>query len=422
MPSATTQLPASRRGGIYIAVLGSSMLVTLIGLSALAMVRAQRLAVERAIDTDAARLYAESAVELGIQWIASNPNWRTTYTSGNWATNVAMADGKFSLAGVDPTDGNLANRLTDPLVLTGTGIKGSAQQMVQVTLVPATTPIDALKMAIHTAGEFHIRSGKSLLVSGAPASTNTTLRNDGTITGNAECLASTGGGTVTGNVKILAATKAMPDPGLMATYTALGTVISPPSTIEKTVLAPAVNPWVPAATNADGVYVINLSSNLTIRRCRINGTLVINGPGRTVSIENNVLIHPYRADYPVLITNAKLVIKHVSGTSLSESSEGANFNPPAAPYLGVSNSNMTDTFPSEVQGLVHARDLFEMDNTARVRGLVICESAALSDAVNVPGTPEIIYDPLLYSNPPMGYTKYAAMAVKPGSWKQVVLP
>jgi hypothetical protein len=181
-----------------------------------------------------------------------------------------------------------------------------------------------------------------------------------------------------------------------------------------------VNPW--GSPNADGVYVINLTSDLTIRRCRINGTLVINGSGRLVTIRDNVFIHPSRADYPTIITDADLLLDFVGTGNLSESTESTNFNPAGAPYQGVTDSDTSDVYPSEIQGLVHTRGRLTFQSTSLVRGVIIAESAAATDAVLVNGTPQVIYTPSLLSSPPMGYTRNIAMTPVAGTWTQVVNP
>lgn len=413
----------SRRGGIYVAVLGSAMLVTLIGMAALAAVQVERLTVSAAADTDKARLYAESAVELGMQWIASDIYWRSNRSSSAWATDKPIGDGTFTLEALDPLDGNLGNRPTDPVVLKSTGRCGLATQIVQVTLNPEGDPLDALAMAVHMPGDLLIQAGATLTVSGAPASTNGVLRNNGAITGAAECLSILGLGAASDGTKLLAPAKAMPDSGIMAMYAALGTVISPPNTVEATVLAPGRNPWNAGATNPDGIYVINLTSDIEFRNCRINGTLVINGNGRRVRISQNVFMHPANPSYPVIITNGDLDIRFSGGQDLSESSVGANFNPAGAPYNSSTDTDTSDTYPGEIQGLIHTLGAVELSGTAQIRGVLIAESTAtvLGAAVTVSGTPRIVYDPLLFSNPPMGYTRATRMTAQPGTWKQVVV-
>src|SRR5689334_15273911 len=121
---------ARRRGGIYMAVLGAAMLVTVIGMAALAAARGRRQTAQLAIDSAEARLYAESAVELAIGAISADSSWRTNHASGVWYTNRPLDDGTFTISVVDPLDNNLSNRPSDPIVVTGTGTKGAAVQMV----------------------------------------------------------------------------------------------------------------------------------------------------------------------------------------------------------------------------------------------------------------------------------------------------
>lgn len=425
MPPSPAPAPPARRGGIYVAVLGVSAVVAIIGLASLATVRSQRLASSGEADMEKARLYAESAVELGAQLIASDASWRSNRSVGAWFSGRQIGDGTFSLNASDAVDSNLSNRPYDPLVLTGYGCKGIAQQIVQATLVPVGKPIDALKMAVHTQGQLRVNSGVSFKVTGAPASTNTNLRNDGAIVGSAECTTSSGSGSQTGTLTLLAPTKAMPPSGILAMYTALGTTLGVSSgTLDKIALGPGYNPWLSTATNADGVYVINLSSDMTIQNSHICGTLVVIGSGFTLTFAGNVFIHPARPDFPSIITNASVTFKYTSGAStLSEAALGVNLNPGGVPYQGVTNSTLTDSFPSEIQGLVHVlTNSVVLDQTSRIRGALICESTASSDAIRVINNAEIVYDPTLYSSPPMGYTKSVSMVVSPGSWKQVVLP
>jgi len=74
-----------------------------------------------------------------------------------------------------------------------------------------------------------------------------------------------------------------------------------------------------------------------------------------------------------------------------------------------------DTYPNEVRGLVHVTGTLTMQQTARVRGAVICESA-----VTCGGTNQIVHNPDLYENPPEGYVEPVVMRISPGSWCQVV--
>lgn len=412
-------VPRSRRGSVYVAILGVAMLVTLIGMAALAATRMQRVAATANIDMIKARSYAESATELAMLVTASDSTWRTDYTSGSWFANTTIGDGTYSISVVDPLDGNLSNRPTDPVTVTATGSKGQATQMVQVSLQASGPPIDALAMAIHTAGQLMISSGNSLTVSGAPASTNGALNDVGNVVGDAQCTLATNPFNVSGTLTLLAPSKAMPDSGVFAMYTALATTIAPGSMIDKQVLGPGVNPY--GAANTDGVYYWNTGgSNVTLRRSRILGTLLIDCPGKTVTIDKPVLLQPSRSDYPCLIVNGSLNISYDSSTQLDEGAFGTNFNPVGAPYSGVTDADQSDTYPSELQGLVHVRETLTFSGAVTIRGCVIVESSAGANAVSVSASPSIIYTPSLYTSPPMGYMKSVTMSIVPGSWKQVV--
>ena len=97
------------------------------------------------------------------------------------------------------------------------------------------------------------------------------------------------------------------------------------------------------------------STDVTIKRTRIWGTLIIRvGSGNKVLFDDPNLIQNYRSDYPSLIIDgaAEFAMKS-SSTNLSESSAGVNFNPAGSPYLGAWDADTSDTYPTEVWGLVH---------------------------------------------------------------------
>jgi len=155
---------------------------------------------------------------------------------------------------------------------------------------------------------------------------------------------------------------------------------------------------------------------------RISGTLIVVCPGKTVTIDQGVLIQPARSDYPALIVDGNLVLQSDSTSTLSEGSSSTNYNPAGAPYQGVADSDTSDTYPCEIGGLVHVTGTVTLDQRSLIRGMLICESGALLDAVTVKGDATIVYTPSLATSPPMGYTKSVTMVMEPGSYKQAVLP
>src|SRR6185503_15664960 len=111
-----------RKGGIYVLTLGATLLVTVIGATALLAGRVKFRTMQDEQNSAAAYLYALSAIEMGRYWIASDSNWRTNRTNGAWATNRSIGSGTFSLDGQNPNGAMNASN-SDPVILTGTGVK-----------------------------------------------------------------------------------------------------------------------------------------------------------------------------------------------------------------------------------------------------------------------------------------------------------
>jgi hypothetical protein len=159
-----------RRGGTYIAVLGTSLLVALLAIAALTGQRIQNRLLASAAEIRQAELNANTAVELALLAMKQDPNWRTTYSNGSWFANRGTAAGTCSASVTDPLDGNLANTADDPVVIVGIGSSGQAEQRVQVTVDSLRGPLSCLRSAVAV--------GDSIDLSGD------TLRTNGLITAN----------------------------------------------------------------------------------------------------------------------------------------------------------------------------------------------------------------------------------------------
>src|SRR5689334_2848381 len=119
MPFAATQttnraMRPSRRiprrtGGVYVAVLGSAMIIALLGLCALIGQRIQNRLVSSSTDIRQAQLNASTAVELALLMIKQDTSWRTNNPNGNWFTNRSTGNGTCTANVVDPYDGSLSN-------------------------------------------------------------------------------------------------------------------------------------------------------------------------------------------------------------------------------------------------------------------------------------------------------------------------
>lgn len=409
---------ARRRASMYVTVLGSAMLMTTAGLAALTAVRVERRTAEQGNQLAEARLYARAAINMGRAWMRDDPDWRTNLGNGVWQNQLTFASGSLKLEASDPTDSDVTDSDYDPLVLLGTGAVGDAQYRLQVTLQPEVDPLEALKTCLHAGGSITINSSCTITVSGAPLSTNANLHNNASIIGDVEAATVSRTGTVSGTVTVPAPNKKMPRANLIDEYVALATTLAYNGDIDTMLIAPGVNDY-GASKNSEGVYYIDTGSkDMKVRRSRIYGTLIIKVGSGTLTVQDDVLVQPYRSDYPSLIVIGNLDLQITSGTTqLSESAQEVNFNPTGVPYQGVTDTDKSDSYPNEIQGLVHVEGDVVLQNSALIRGVAIVE-----DDVTIAGTNTISYDASLYNNPPVGYTYVPYLYVESGTWKQIVDP
>lgn len=411
-----------RRGSIYVAVLGSTMVITVIGMSALMLARVERTSAEGTGDFSAARFYAQSAIEMGQHKIRQDSNWRTTYTSGVWEASRALGSGTYTLEGIDPVDGNLSNSATDSLLLRGTGFEGQSRYKLQVTMTAKSSALTCLQVAMH--------AGLGLTFNSATVQSNqlTVSSNAGATASSAnvypkvEVVTTATGTKYWSSVTTGIIPRTMPDATVFNYYTTNGTTIaysdipsvSGKKTIEKCLLSPNNNPLGFGPKNASGIYVINCGlGSLRIRDCRIVGTLVILNPG-TFSVENSVLWEPAVANYPSLLVSGSATLSFTN-TALSESTLSYNFNPAGTPYQGINDTDKVDTYPSVMNGLVYVSGAVTTQSNVTINGVLIAGTT-----VTAQNTLSLSYLSTFYDNPPPGFGSTPEMVISPGTWKQLV--
>jgi hypothetical protein len=151
-----------RRSTLYVMCLGSALLVTVIGVSAVTAVRVRQNAVLDTQGTIAARYLAQSAVELAIAEIENNPNWREDNADGWWVVSLPCGNGQVSVnvSGngqvsvnvSDPDDSDLADHICDAVRVTGYGFAGDACQIMRVALDSDAIGVDELPETIEKLG------------------------------------------------------------------------------------------------------------------------------------------------------------------------------------------------------------------------------------------------------------------------------
>ena len=133
-PSMSPRPALVRRASVYVLILAASLLVSVIGVSALLAARVQHRTASSADDIVKARLNAQSALNLALLAIDQDPNWRQTYTHDTWEPVVSVGDGTCKWKLVDDKDADLKDDPFDSVSIVAWGMAGVATQKLSVRL------------------------------------------------------------------------------------------------------------------------------------------------------------------------------------------------------------------------------------------------------------------------------------------------
>lgn len=409
------------RGSAYLAVLGGSLLVAVIGIGAIGAAQSRRAAVELEVSAWKARLNAQSGMDLALKEIAGNSAWRKG--TGTLVNASKTGDGAVTVVATDPTDGDLADSADEPVVLTSTGTNGAARHVLRVTLGVVFPPLSCLD-AVLASGGLQEHTGTIINSDQTIASNVSVNAVLATVGGRVEAATTVLGLTYTGTIAGLQPVRQFPTASsVIDTYTALATAISfasvPTVGGKKTISGALISPNSTiggGGKSAAGVYVLDCGGqDLIIKDSRILGTLVLKNAGSGTTISGVVNWAPATAGYPLVVIDGSATVSFDSAATLSEATLGVNFNPAGAPYGGVTDSDTADTYPSEMRGLVYVSGTLTASGAPKVVGAVVVGGAVYSS-----GSLTLQYDSTIYSSPPPGFTGASRLKVAAGSWQQVV--
>jgi hypothetical protein len=203
-----------------------SLTVSLLGMAALTTSRIHRRMNEAGTDAAAARLYAQAALRMGMLRLEQNPNWRFTYAHGVWESNVTIGDGAYTLAGLDPSDSDLADQPEDPVILVGTGRCGGATHKMQITLCPVNRGYSVLKTAIYSGNDLKLNAATLNCDQTAAANHDADGTGGSAFNCDVEVVNNLKGGVYNGDAQAGVAPRTQPDPAkVFDFYLAHGTWI-----------------------------------------------------------------------------------------------------------------------------------------------------------------------------------------------------
>jgi hypothetical protein len=394
-------------------VVGTSAIVASIALFSLMTLRTQSIGKDLTRDRLQAELMARGIVDVARLLIENDSSWRSNRSVGTWIT---LTNGNTSAqVEVQDIDGNLNDDPMDSISITGTATIGNARQKCNMTMYTSAEPLAAITSPIYANNSVTVGLFQRITVTGGPIFSNGSITSLGTIVG--DTLSNTYSGSNPSGTKTTGAqNRPLPSSSVMSYYEGLAQTVAYTGDWDERILAPGVN--FGGATQTDGVYKIDTGGNdLIIKDTRIHGTLIVKcGSGKIVRLMDRCLLQPARADYPVLITDGSVSLHLKSGSeNLTENNIRVNFNPPNAPYNSATDTDTSDVYPNEVQGLVHAKANIWLNEDSRVYGALLAEQSFTVFA----GKSSIHYDPNLATSPPIGYRNFK-MKVQPLSWRRVV--
>ncbi len=413
----------SRKATIYLAVLGTSVLVAMLSLAAIHSARMTLGSVQSNSRDYQARAAAMAAVECALVAINADDDWRTNLTSGTVYPpgGLMLGDARLSWAVIDTEDGDLSNALTGRTVVQGTGEIEDSVYTFQVELLQSGSPLACLESALHCNDTIGVGVGNELRTNQRISSNqNVYSVLTGVVQGDVEASGSAGVGG-SGARSSGVPQRQMPGSDVFNYYQAMGTKIAAEDLLvggqlhlENILLSSTNNPYGDA--NPEGIYWIDCEGKeLKIRECRLVCTLVLTNAGADVALESAVHIEPPRRNMPSLLVDGDLDVSQSNSSEIDEDGQ-INFNPPGQPIGGISDSDTADRFPSMVHGLVYVSghlDLFIDFNTSTFTGTVICETITAASKAH------FNYTPYALNNPPPGFCLGDEVQVMPGSWQRV---
>lgn len=421
-----------RRGtSLYITVLSTALIVSLLGLSGLTVLRIERKQSAVSNDRRTAKMNAASAVQWALRVIANDPNWRTTHSNGIETTPQSLgADSSGTLSWIlEDSDGSLTDADTE-LRLKGIGRVGNTVQVSSVKIAGAPLILDTLLCSTYAVGNV-TQSSTSTTNNGPFASAATfTVGSDviGDVEGNPVVVV----GSVSGTVTDPGPSRTMPSPSVWDTYLALATTI--PYTnfpvdpvnpnvrkIDRELLSGNVNPF--GFTDSEGIYYVQIPSGkkLTVSKARLHCTLLIELLGTaTFNTTQSCLWDPFNGnDYPCAIVKGNgsgtFELKS-SNASLKEGSQPKfNFNPSGDPYDGESDTDQNDQYSPKMRGLFHVIGSgvhSTLASNLELEGVFVTEGTMTLGA-NL----TVTRNAALYDSPPLGYDQQTGeMSAVAGSW------
>lgn len=413
-----------RRGGAYVLVLGVTTMAAVMGVGAVLAQRVQFQARELVEHTQTARIAAVAGLEMAMQAIDENEDWRETLLAQPVFPAVAINGIEVTVTATAPDGTALTlEDLADPIMLSATAQIDTTRQRFSVVLEPTIEPKPELRAALSGAQLVKLEERASIR-SEAPLWAFEFDANKAVIAPDVWFVKEAKGEWYNGASRSVASA-----PSVLAADIANAALDSP------TIITPAVLPesdgrfWLTGAlgpgvnsaggsANANGVYHLRAAGEkIGIRNLRLMGTLVVSDYSGEVLIDGSNNLSSGNSGRPVLVVDDNLDVQMRSGP-VDERLVGRSLNPPGMPDAnGVTDADTADSYASLITGAVVVGD--------RLR--VYWPGMWLEGSMLVAGNVEIKQDAMvrmaqseaLLASPPDGLRSSSGLRINPATWTRV---
>lgn len=425
------RLRASRSGGVYVFVLMTATLVSVIAIGVVQVAQSHTQAIYTANDSAQAAGLAQSAIDVALLALANDVNWRNDYPAAMNAGPIQAGAGSLSFAIIDDVGGSITANPLDPIRIYGVGVVRSARRIYSVQCT-AITPMDCLKnplvsggpiqmtgAAVGSQAPFSLASNTSISLSGSQVlqPCNMICPQTGQISVS----------TTSGSWTPVAGSRQLPDPIHVFDYYKSQAVTIPlnslptvagVATMQMCVLSPASNPF-GSSTQPQGIYLINCNGQpLQIANVRVVGTLIILNPGAGSGISQSNLFSPVVTGYPSLMVSGDWSLG-MSNTPLADSANtgnaqvpAVNYNSTGTPYQGIEDNSYTTTYPSRLEGIIYVSGNAVTSNFQVINGVLLVGGSVTQNS----GSLWLNYDSTSWLHPPPGFLSNVMTPVG-GSWR-----
>jgi hypothetical protein len=145
------------------------------------------------------------------------------------------------------------------------------------------------------------------------------------------------------------------------------------------------------------------------------GTFFLIKTNSDSEVSNEVSMRPADPTLPALLVKGSITIK-TENRPLSESSERINFNPPTAPYNGISDDDQLDEYPTRIEGLIYVSGQLTFDRHVVMLGQAIVGGPVVFKA----DSHTITWSDTYVNDPPPGFITRYNIRLRDGSLARVI--